>query len=127
MNVLNYFLSEPFKKCSMCGKIWKTRDEFISDPEVIYLGYSADFESIENGIFLFNHDAEICKTTLATKVDSFFDLYSGERWVTRMYGTSECAGYCLDKKSTAACHVKCECAFIRDVINKINKSREIGH
>ncbi|MBU1219859.1 hypothetical protein KKF34_05650 [Myxococcota bacterium] len=95
----------------------------MSDRSLIYKGYIADFEKLEEGLFLFLHDNEECYTTMAVKVGLFFDLYRGDRFTTRMHNSAECGGYCLNRESIALCPVKCECAFVRDIITTINTRR----
>jgi len=125
MPLFDLFKSEPFKTCNMCNKTWGTRDKFLKDLSVVYKGYQADFDKLEDGVFLFVHDTPDCKNTLALKAGLFFDLYSGERFTHNMLGAPECGAYCLDRESTASCSVKCECAFIRDVIQVLNNRKRI--
>ncbi len=105
-----------FKTCSCCGFEWKTRDVFLNDPNVYCIGYQANFEKLETGFFLFNHS---CDSTLGISANDFIDLYSGQVFDERATGTSDCPGYCLTTEILDPCPVKCECAFIREIIQKI--------
>ncbi len=107
-----------FKICPNCGHIWKSRDEFISDPEVSIIGYQVNFNDLEAGLFLFNHS---CKGTFALEVYSFADLYDGPIFERRATGTEECPEYCLHQNMLEPCPAECECAFVRHVIQIFRK------
>jgi hypothetical protein len=93
-----------FKECTMCGKAWGGRAEFLKDREVQVSGYIAHFKELEGGLFLFNH--EPCKSTLAVKAKRFIDLVTGPVFVESMTGTEECPGYCLHKTEFRPCQVR---------------------
>lgn len=101
----------------MCGKVWPRREEFLSDREVRVTGYIAHFQELELGLFLFNH--EPCKTTLAVKAKRFTDLSTGSVFTERMTGTEECPGYCLHKTELSPCPGRCECAYVRNVLDRV--------
>ncbi|MFP4458937.1 MAG: hypothetical protein ACLFSQ_05055 [Candidatus Zixiibacteriota bacterium] len=61
-----------FHKCPSCGKIWRTRDEFLDDPDLVVIGYQENYPQPGQGFFLFNHN---CGTTTGVSVDKFADLY----------------------------------------------------
>jgi len=109
--------SNVFKKCPMCNVRWRTREDFLSDPNLIVTGYMANFDRLELGIFLLDH--MICGTTLAIQASHFLDLYDGSVFSNRLTGTDDCPGYCLDKSELKLCLEKCECAYVRQVLNKI--------
>ena len=102
-----------FKTCSSCGFIWDSLQEFLDDDAVDYAGYQVSFLELETGFFLFNHT---CGTTLAVGVDAFHSLYDGPVFLERVVGTDKCPGYCLERMSLEPCPVKCECAFVREII-----------
>ncbi len=58
-----------FKRCTLCGTVWLTKDEFLSDPELRLNGYqftSLNFRnSHRGGVLLFTHRNQACGTTLA--------------------------------------------------------------
>ncbi|MCX7984315.1 MAG: hypothetical protein N3A63_05385 [Bacteroidetes bacterium] len=65
-----------FKRCPLCGKEWKTSDDFLKDPDLQVNGYQGNlhrlFMGIERGgLVLFTHNAENCGTTLAFTADNF--------------------------------------------------------
>ncbi len=105
-----------FKTCSKCGFVWPERASFLIDPNLRLIGYQADFEELMAGTFLFNH---VCKTTLAIKADDFQDLYDGPMFTERLEGTEECGGHCLHKDDLSPCPRKCECAYVREIVQVI--------
>jgi len=105
-----------FKTCSKCGFVWSERASFLGDPNLRMIGYQVDFEDLMAGTFLFNHT---CRTTLAIKADDFKDLYDGPMFTERLRGTKECGGYCLHKNDLRPCPEKCECAYVREIVQVI--------
>ena len=106
-----------FKECTMCGKAWREREEFLNDRDVQVSGYIAHFKELELGLLLFNH--EPCKSTLAVKAKRFIDLVTGPVFLERMTGTKECPGHCLHKTELRPCPARCECAHVRDVLDRV--------
>jgi len=45
-----------FKRCSMCTEKWHSRNDFLSDSDLTFRGYTANLDNLELGIFLFDHD-----------------------------------------------------------------------
>ncbi len=109
-----------FKQCSKCKKKWETREEFLNDAGLELLGYQVHFEELELGIFLFNHT---CHTTIGIYAKEFTDLYDGPVFVERVTGDEQCSGYCLDQNNLMPCTTKCDCAYVREVI-QIIKARQ---
>ncbi len=105
-----------FKSCPACKHVWKTRKEFLEDSNVWIVGYQVHFKDLTEGLFLFNHS---CKTTMATRASSFIDLYRGPMFADRLTGTDECPGHCLVEHELRQCPNKCDCAFVREMIQII--------
>ncbi|WP_108650455.1 hypothetical protein [Dongshaea marina] len=114
-----------FKKCSMCSHQWKTRAEFIADPYVILIGYKADFQNLDEGLFLFTHQTGECQSTLALEVGGFKDLYHGALYTERKAGGPECPLYCQDVNQLVRCQAKCECAYIREVMQIFRSEKDL--
>jgi len=76
------------------------------------------FNFIIHLIFLFNHS---CKGTLGLEVSAFEDLYDGPIFQGRATGSDDCPGYCPHEDSLDPCLVKCECAFVREIIQILKK------
>ena len=110
-----------FKKCPKCNFSWNKRENFLSDENVYIIGYEASDGGLVDGLFLFNHD---CSTTLALKVEKFKDLYDGPIFKERLTGSDDCSGYCLYKSNLEPCPAKCECAYVREIIQILRKSSE---
>jgi hypothetical protein len=108
-----------FKTCTGCGCQWRSRDDFLSDPQVAMIGYQVHFEDLKTGLFLFNHLAPQCRTTVAIAAGEFTDLYAGPVFAGKMQGKATCPGYCLRRESLDACSTHCECAYVREVLHVI--------
>jgi len=102
-----------FKKCTTCHHYWTTRDVFLQDRKLEIIGYQVNFEVLEMGLFLFNHN---CGTTLSVRAKDFVDLYYGPVYKKGATGSKECQGLCLDKDDLSYCSVQCECAHVREVV-----------
>ncbi|MBD3224971.1 MAG: hypothetical protein GF313_09585 [Caldithrix sp.] len=105
-----------FKVCPSCGFEWKYRKEFVEDDNLCIVGYQANFKHLTAGLLLFNHS---CKSTLALQVSVLRDLYEGPVFREKATGTDECPGYCLNKHNLDACQAECECAFVREIIQRL--------
>lgn len=103
-----------FKKCPCCEDPWLTRDEFLNDSQIELIGYQANFCHLELGYFLFNHLN--CRSTMAIHAGLFKDLYSGPIFGQRLTGTEVCQGFCIDTEALAPCDAKCECAYVREIL-----------
>jgi hypothetical protein len=108
--------TQSFKKCGPCGFEWETLDSFLGDPAIEIIGYQVHFEELKLGIFLFNHS---CNGTLAIRVDNFKHLYDGPIFKERKTGGEDCPGYCLHESELRSCPAHCECAYIREIIQRI--------
>jgi hypothetical protein len=112
-------LEMAFKHCPHCRNVWLGRAEFLSDPKLRVAGYQVNFKALEEGLFLFEHLAPECHTTLAIPAHEFRDLYDGPVFESRMNGSSACPGYCLHKAVLESCPAECECAYVREVLRRI--------
>lgn len=115
-------VNETFLTCSMCKAVWKTREDFLTDPAIRLAGYQAYFEQLTLGLFLFNH--LVCGTTLSIHAERFKDLYTGPIFDHRATGTEECPGHCLNQKNLDPCPVRCECAYIREILQMVRHIEE---
>jgi hypothetical protein len=80
------------------------------------MGYQVNFPELEGGFFLFNHT---CGTSLGLMAGDFRGLYEGPVFSERATGTTECPEYCLHKSELRPCPAKCECAYVREIIQVI--------
>lgn len=110
-----------FKTCSQCKHEWMTREDFLGDPEVVVIGYQANFEWLKSGLFLFNHTRKNCRTTVSVEAQVFFDLFEGPLFERKTVSPSACPGYCLHKEEMRSCPTHCECNFVRDILQTILK------
>ncbi len=107
-----------FKVCS-CGAVWHERTDLLEDPAITFVGYQVHFKKLELGLFLFTHHA--CGTTLALRTQLFRDLYSGPVFTECLTGGEGCPEYCLREEEVRACPQKCECAYVREIMQIIRE------
>ncbi len=107
-----------FKRCPKCFFKWPQRFDFLSDPSLEVLGYQVNFGNLTAGIFLFNHD---CFGTLAVPAGAFKDLCHGPIFKERATGSRECPGNCLREDDLAPCPTRCECAYVREILQVVKK------
>ena len=107
-----------FNECLPCGAKWVSRDDFLEDPEIEIVGYHANFDDLLAGTFLFNHT---CGAALSLSVRYFNGLYEGTIFTERATGSDDCPAYCLYQDQLDKCMVRCECAFVRNIIDIIKK------
>ena len=107
---------KPFKVCPVCKHAWETRKEFLDDPDIFIVGYQVHFKDLTEGLFLFNHS---CDATMTIRAGEFQDLYNGPMFADRLTGTDDCPGHCLVEHELRPCPAKCDCAFVRDMIQII--------
>jgi hypothetical protein len=106
----------PFKICPLCDYVWPTRDSLLSDSNLKLVGYQADFEDLQAGVFLFNHS---CKGTMAIRVGDFSSLYDSIILVDRATGSDECREYCVCEDELRPCPAICACAHVRELMEII--------
>ena len=106
-----------FKTCPVCRKVWKTRNDFLDDPDVSIVDYQVHSEELTGGMLVFNHSDE---TTISVKAGAFIDLYSGPMFKALLTSTDKCSGYCLGEHELRSCPAKCDCDFAREVVQIIN-------
>ena len=80
------------------------------------IGYQVQFVEQKEGLFLFNHT---CNTTLSVKASNFLDLYHGPMFGERLTASETCSGHCLRQEDLQPCPEKCECVYVREVIQII--------
>ncbi len=106
----------PFKTCLSCDYNWNSRDDFLQDPDINLVGYQVHFKKLNTGLLLFDHS---CGANLSLKVELFVDLYSGTVFRNNLAGTKECPEYCLRQGELRDCPARCECVFVRKIIQII--------
>jgi hypothetical protein len=111
----------PFRTCRICNATWQTREDFISDPDIVIVGYQVHFKALTEGFFLFNHN---CRDTISIKAGEFSDLYKGPMFENRLAGTDECPGHCLHEEDLGPCPSECECAYVREIIRIIKNCKK---
>jgi hypothetical protein len=69
-------LTRPFKLCPMCRLVWSTREDFLKDSDLRYIGHQIGAETGDPGLRMFNHS---CGTTLAIEAKRI-RLVRGTGW-----------------------------------------------
>ena len=90
---------------------------FLRDARLTLVGYQVHFEKLQEGLFLFNHD--VCHSTLGIEAGAFHSLRKGPIFHRRATGSAECPGHCLHRDNLQPCPAKCECAYVRQVMQRI--------
>ena len=108
-----------FKRCSSCGTVWETRDKFLADPCAHLNGYQVNYADLGAGLFLFTHRVSSCGTTMSIQADQFTDLHDGPVFAKSLRGTPDCPKLCIRIHELDACPAHCECAFVREVLQKV--------
>jgi len=112
---------EIFKICSKCKTEWKSRDDFLNDPNIVMLGLMANNDDYKNGAYLFTHKLpdDSCNTSIGLFVYNFQDMYKGEIYDTLKMGTDECSGHCVKINELANCSAHCRNAVARKIMQEI--------
>ena len=115
-----------FKRCTCCEAPWTSRDEFLKDCNIQLIGYQANFNDLELGFLLFNHLT--CESTIAVPAGAFRNLYDGPVFAERLSQSESCPGYCLHRDSLENCYSKCECVYVREILQIVrNWPKEASH
>jgi hypothetical protein len=112
-------MSDHFKTCPLCARIWPSREAFLADRDIQLVGYQVNYDDLVLGLLLFNH--ETCKTTLAIRALQLKDLYVGPVFKDRRTGQEDCPGYCLRNSELSSCPAECECAWVRGLLQIIRR------
>lgn len=91
----------------------------MRDPDVILIGYQVNFGDLELGFFMFHHNA--CGTSFGLQAGQFTDLYHGPVFDERRTGESDCPEYCLRIEELRPCPVRCECAYVREILQILRR------
>ncbi|MCG8619927.1 MAG: hypothetical protein MI802_27220 [Desulfobacterales bacterium] len=110
-----------FKTCTKCNTVWKTRQDFLTDPGITVSGYQVFFQNLRDGLFLFNHH---CGTTIAIEASKLLDLYKGPVYTRRISDGRNCPGKCTMNNIMDPCSKRCRCAFITEIIKEIKRIKK---
>ena len=107
----------------MCGKVWETFNEFLSDPDIKVNGYQAFLREPEKGLILFTHDREDCGTTVSFEPGRLIKYYDIPRYPESQFGTEACEGHCLVQTDLEACSQNCSMRWVRDLIQLLRNKQ----
>ncbi len=112
----------PFKVCPTCSEKWDMVEALLADPLVELIGYQVNLNVLEDGLFYFLHHRESCGTTMAIPVAAFKKLSDLPFLAPRAAAAPEgCEGLCLKRGELGACPQKCECNWVREIMQTIHK------
>ena len=111
--------SPTFVRCKQCGRDWPDRAAFLADPQVRLSGCQVETDRPEASVFLFDHRAPGCGTTIAIKLPAFDDLYAGPRHKVRWGASAKCARKCHDPKNFEICANPCAAAHVRQILRRV--------
>ena len=52
---------------------------------------------------------------------NFKDLYDGPVFKDRLLSTEQCPEYCLHEDQLDPCPAKCECAYVREILQTVQR------
>jgi len=105
---------------------WNDRDIFLRDGSLELNGYQVNFNNLGEGLFFFTHNIEGCYSTMAIEAREFLDISKRVPIPGGRASQDDCPGYCLNREVLKRCEVDCECAHVRDVMNKIKDMHKKG-
>lgn len=89
----------------------------MSDPAVQLVGYQPNFDVVELGLILFNHQS--CKTTLGLEAGLFRSLYEGPIYRAQRHKDAICPGMCFHYEDVKRCQIECECSWVQEILQQI--------
>ena len=97
-------------------------EALLADPLIELIGYQVNMAILEEGLFYFQHQREGCGTTMAIPVAAFKDL-SDRPFLAPSAGSrpKDCAGLCLNEHKLGGCPEKCNCNWVRDILQTIQQ------
>jgi len=115
----------PFKICPNCTHIWNAKDDFLQDPFVCLVGFQANFNETEPGLYLFNHipAGNTCNTTMAVEMDDFLLLYNGPMFEEIKFGSSTCEDHCRSVEDLGLCPGECKNAIARKIMEDFSRCK----
>jgi hypothetical protein len=113
----------PFKICTKCEFTWRDIDDFLKDPAICLVGFQANIEETEPGLYLFNHIPveNPCGTTFSMDVETFFSLYKGTMFKDLKFKSPECEGHCTRVEDLSRCPAECKNAVAREIMQAFSK------
>ncbi len=110
----------PFKVCPMCSEKWNRVEALLADPAIELKGYQVNFDALEEGLFYFLHHRTGCETTLGIPIKAFKGLSDLPFLAPSLESRPEnCTGLCLNEHELGECPEKCNCNWVRDVMQTI--------
>ncbi len=105
-----------FKKCTLCGKSWRTFDDLKNDDGKVVIGCQADLNNHLYNLILFNCS---CDTTLAMILKEFVTQTDIPFIIGERTESEERPSYCLITKAGSPCLEKCACAYTEKILKAL--------
>jgi hypothetical protein len=106
-----------FKHCPTCNVLWRQQSQFLSDPEVKFLGFRPAATPESLALIVFNHAR--CDTRLTFTLETFAELTVFPILCASCAITHKDTDYCLAGASGRPCPALCICAFVHNVSESI--------
>jgi hypothetical protein len=111
--------SPSFLVCDMCGSTWQTRDDFLDDMDIHFIGLQPAATPDKYGLFLFSHLQPDCGTTMSLGVSDLENSVpeprrrSANRYAERPW-------FCLWPASMP-CPPTCTCESSQIIVDALKK------
>lgn len=105
-----------FKKCTFCGKIWKTFDDLKADSTIVLKGCQLDMTNHLYNLIMFNCS---CDTTLAILIKEFMTRTDIPFVINEHADVSRRPSYCL--KKDGACQKRCACTYTGRILDALGQ------
>lgn len=107
-----------FKKCTCCGKEWKSLDEFAEDDSISVIGAYGDKYNPLYNLIITNCS---CETTMAIGINSF--ISSGKMPMKFRFNSvsEQIPENCLFRDKAGSCPGKCACAYTNKILDYLKK------
>jgi hypothetical protein len=106
-----------FRYCPVCSVLWTWQSQFLSDPEVRFLGFRPAATPESLCLMLFNHSP--CDTRMAFALETFAELTAVPILSPSCATTHKNEDYCLARQELRPCPTLCVCAFVYSVSEAI--------
>lgn len=99
--------------CTKCSRSWTHIYEVLDDPDLRLVGYRANVDDFDEGVYLFQHG---CGSTVELPVSV---LIKPQRKIKSLASLTACPGLCYYEKILNSCKAFCEGSKYRKVANRL--------
>jgi hypothetical protein len=109
------------KQCTTCSTQWLTLQQLVEDRNLKIEGYQACFGDADAGLIILTHKTRTCGTTLVLPARVFRPLIAGCLPEAHMTLSTPCPRRCSRPRDFEACQVKCDMAWVREVLGLLRR------